>query len=115
MRVAKSHPLLGWLRLDGHTYSRTLDRSLLERDQVVEVDASHSGHAPGFITWVWAQQLPELCRKDTYRQQVVERCVALRAKSASIGADINRMVGSLLEEQADVDSELEQLQALLDE
>ena len=33
MRVARAHPLLGWLRLDGRTYSRTLDQSLRERDR----------------------------------------------------------------------------------
>ena len=26
MRVARANPLLGWLRLDGRTYSRTLDQ-----------------------------------------------------------------------------------------
>ena len=65
MRVARCHPLLGWLRLDGHTYSRTLDRSLIERDRALLIDGSHTGHAAGFIDWVWGQQLPELCRKDT--------------------------------------------------
>ena len=66
MRVAKCHPLLGWLRLDDHTYSRTLDRSLNERDRALLTDSSHTGHPAGFIDWVWGQQLPELCRKDTY-------------------------------------------------
>ena len=65
MRVAKCHPLLGWLRLDGQTYSRTLDQSLRERDRALELDRNHSGHAESFIDWVWTQQLPELCRKDT--------------------------------------------------
>ena len=37
MRVARCHPLLGWLRLDGHTYSRRLDQSLRERDRVLEL------------------------------------------------------------------------------
>ena len=53
MRVARSHPLLGWLRLDGHTYSRTLDLSLRERDRALELDRNHTGHAEGFIDWVW--------------------------------------------------------------
>jgi hypothetical protein len=63
MRVARSHPLLGWLRLDGHTYSRTLDRSLIERDRALLIDGSHTGHAAGFIDWVWTTQLSELLRK----------------------------------------------------
>ena len=66
MRVARCHPLLGWLRLDGHTYSRTLDQSLRERDRALELDRNHSGHAEGFVDWVWTTQLPELVRKESY-------------------------------------------------
>ena len=43
MRVARAHPLLGWLRLDGRTYSRTLDQSLRERDRALELDRNHTG------------------------------------------------------------------------
>ena len=56
MRVARSHPLLGWLRLDGHTYSRTLDQSLRERDRALELVRNHTGHAEGFIDWVWTSK-----------------------------------------------------------
>ena len=51
MRVARCRPLLGWLRLDGHTYSRTLDQSLRERNRALELDRNHSGHAEGFVDW----------------------------------------------------------------
>ena len=115
MRVARCHPLLGWLRLDGHTYSRTLDRSLIERDRALLIDGSHTGHAAGFIDWVWGQQLPELCRKDTYRQQVVDRCDELQRKSDRVSGEINSMVGCLLHEQSEYDTEREQLKALLGE
>ncbi len=81
MRVARFHPLLGWLRLDGHGYFRTLDQSLRERDRALELDSNHSGHAEGFIDWVWTSQLPELVRKESYRQQVEDRCAELHAKS----------------------------------
>ena len=115
MRVARCHPLLGWLRLDGHTYSRTLDRSLIERDRALLTDSSHTGHAAGFIDWVWGQQLPELCRKDDYRQQVVDRCDELQRKSDRLSGEINSMVGCLLQEQSEYDTEREQLKALLGE
>lgn len=115
MRVARSHPLLGWLRLDGHTYSRTLDLSLRERDRALELDRNHTGHAEGFIDWVWTSQLPDLVRKDSYRQQVEDRCTELQRKSDSIAGEISLAVGGLIEERADVDSEREQLLALLDE
>ena len=65
MRVARCHPLLGWLRLDAHTYSRTLDQSLIQRDRALERDRNHSGHAEGFVDWVWTTQLPELVYKDS--------------------------------------------------
>ena len=115
MRVAKCHPLLGWLRLDGHTYSRTLDRSLIERDLALLIDGSHTGHAAGFIDWVWTTQLSELLRKDSYRQQLEDRVAELQAKSDRLSGEINSMVGCLLSEQSEADTEREQLQALLDE
>lgn len=115
MRVAKCHPLLGWLRLDGQTYSRTLDQSLRERDRALELDRNHSGHAESFIDWVWTQQLPELCRKDTYRQQLEDRCDELQRKSGRLSGEINSMVGCLLQEQSEYDTEREQLKALLGE
>ena len=115
MRVARSHPLLGWLRLDGHTYSRTLDQSLRERDRALDLDRNHSGHAEGFVDWVWTTQLPELVRKDSYRQQIEDRCAELQRTSDRLSAEINSMVGGLLAEQSDANSEHEQLQALLGE
>ena len=115
MRVARSHPLLGWLRLDGHTYSRTLDLSLRERDRALELDRNHTGHAEGFIDWVWTSQLPDLVRKDSYRQQVEDRVAELQARSERLSGEVNAMVGGLLSEQSDADSEREQLQALLSE
>lgn len=115
MRVSRSHPLLGWLRLDGNTYSRTLDQSLRERDWALESNPTHSGHADGFIDWVWTVQLPELCRNSNYRKQVEARCDELQAKSDRLSREINAMVGSLLSEQSAVDTEREQLQVLLEE
>ena len=115
MRVARSHPLLGWLRLDAHTYSRTLDQSLRERDRALELDRNHTGHAEGFIDWVWTSQLPDLVRKDSYRQQVEDRCAELQARSERLAAEINLMVGGLLSEQSDADTEREQLKSLLGE
>ena len=115
MRVTRCHPLLGWLRLDAHTYSRTLDQSLIQRDRALELDRNHSGHAEGFVDWVWINLLPELVRKDYYRQQVEDRCSELQAKSERLSGEINSMVGGLLSEQSDADTEREQLQTPLSE
>ena len=115
MRVARAHPLLGWLRLDGRTYSRTLDQSLRERDRALELDRNHTGQAEGFVDWVWTTQLPELVRKESYRQQVEDRCAELQVKLDRLSGEINSMVGGLLSEQSDVDAEREQLQVMLGE
>lgn len=115
MRIGRSHPLLGWLRLDGDTYDRTLWQSKRDHDLAVEVDRNHSGHAESFVDWVWTVQLPELCRNSNYRKQIEDRCCQLQAKSDRLSGEINAMVGSLLSEQSAVDTEREQLQVLLEE
>ena len=53
--------------------------------------------------------------KGSYRQQVEDRCAELQAKSDRLTGEINSMVGGLLSEQSDADTEREQLQALLGE
>ena len=95
--------------------SRTLDQSLIQRDRALELDRNHCGHAEGFVDWVWTTQLPELVRKDSYRQQVEDRVAELQARSEHLSGEINAMVGGLLSEQSDADSEREQLKSLLGE
>ena len=52
---------------------------------------------------------------DSYRQQLEDRVAELQAKSDRLSGEINSMVGGLLSEQSDADTEREQLQALLGE
>ena len=115
MRVARCHPLLGWLRLDAPTYSKTLDQSLFERDRALEIDRNHTGHAESFIDWVWTTQLPSLVRKDSYRKQINEHCSDLERRSELISHEINSKVGSLLQQQSEIDIERQKLLALLEE
>ena len=51
MRTAKSHPQLGWLRLQPSDYSRSLDHLLNFRDR--DPDPSRTGPSPDYITWMW--------------------------------------------------------------
>ena len=88
---------------------------MIQRDRALELDRNHSGHAEGFVDWVWTTQLPEVVRKESYRQQVEDRCAELQAKSERLSGEINAMVGGLLSEQSEADTEREQLQALLGE
>ena len=113
MRVAKSHPQLGFLRLEARDYSRSLDHLLRFRDS--DDDPTRTGPAPAYITWMWSEELPALLRKQSYRDQMAEHCAELARKSEAIGDDIQSLVGSRLEEQADADQLRAQLTALLDE
>ena len=115
MRIGRSHPLLGWLRLDGDTYDRTPWQSKRVQDLAVEVDRSHSGHAVSFVDWVWTVQLLGVCHNSNYRKQIEERFCQLQAKSERLSGGINAMVASLLSEQSAVDTEREQLQVRLEE
>ena len=54
-------------------------------------------------------------RKESCRQQVVDHCSVLARQSTDLGDDIQRLVGSMLEEQADADQLHHQFTALLDE
>ena len=67
------------------------------------------------ITWMWSVELPELMRKQGYRDQITAHCAELAHRSEAIGADIHKMVGSKLEEQTAADELRAQLTALLDE
>ena len=71
--------------------------------------------ASGYITWVWLEELPVLMRKESYRQQVVDHYSVLARQSTDLGDDIQRLVGSMLEEQADADQLHHQFTVLLDE
>ena len=113
MRTAKSHPQLGWLRLQPRDYSRSLDHLLNFRDR--DPDPSRTGPSPDYITWMWSVELPELMRKQGYRDQIAAHCAELAHRSDAIGADIHKMVGSKLEEQTAADELRAQLTALLDE
>ncbi len=113
MRVAKSHPQLGWLKLEGRDYSATMDRLITERDN--DPDQQRAGPAPGFIDWMWREQLPALARQDRYRGQIQQHCEQLRRRSEAIGSEVHSLVGSKLAEQAAAEELCAQLSALLDE
>ena len=54
-------------------------------------------------------------RKPYYRDQIAAHCAELAHRSEAIGADIQNLVGSKLEEQTAADELRAQLTALLDE
>ncbi len=112
MRVSKSHPQLGWLRLEAADYSRSLDRLLAERDALA--DATHSGPAPAYLRWVWEQELPALAQEPRYRQQINAHVQALQQKSEDLAEMIEKIAGGLLSDQAETEREMADLQAVLE-
>jgi hypothetical protein len=112
MRVSKSHPQLGWLRLEAADYSRSLDRLLAERDALA--DPTHSGPAPGYVDWMWREELPALAANARYRAQIKSHITYLQTLSQDLTEMIEVKVGSLLREKAEADEQVEQLQTLLE-
>lgn len=112
MRTARAHPQLGWLRLQARDYSRSLDRLLLERDKLN--DPNHSGPAPAYLHWVVTEELPQLARHPFYQQQIQQRLQELQDTRLRLGDQITMQAGALLEQQAAVEVEHQQLAALVE-
>ena len=111
MRTARRHPQVGWLHLQGHDYSRSLDRLLLERDRLD--DPQHSGPSPSYLAWVWAEELPALVQQQHYRNQVHDRI-------ADLGQQLSKLQETIAKGRLDIEPaagrlrrEIKQLQALL--
>ena len=88
MGTAKSHPQLGWLRLQPRDYSRSLDHLLTFRDR--DSDPTRTGPSPEYITWMWSVELPELMRKESYREQITAHCSLLAHQSQSTSSQPSR-------------------------
>ena len=113
MRIAKGHPIANWLRCDRDTYSRSLDRVLIERDKALESDPTHSGLPEGAIDWFWKEQLPSLVQKPNYRHQVEQHRENLELALLAIKSDINRATVGLIEEKLSTEAELARISAVL--
>jgi len=98
--IAKMHPTANWLRVPAHIYARALERNI----EKGEPDHVH----------FWTVELPALLELPEYRKQAEDRIVELQAKSGEIAGRIDAQVGSLMEEQASVDLEKQQIKALLE-
>jgi len=113
VRTAKAHPVAGWLRVEGRIYSATLDRILSDRDKQMLDDPSCSGLPPASRDWFWTTQLPQLAHDPAIRDQVLERQAALAASRIAIGDQIRLQAGSLIEQQAEIDTERALLEQVL--
>lgn len=113
MRVAKAHPVAGWLRVEGRVYSATLDRILNDRDKQMLDDPCCSGLPPASREWFWSTQLPALVNDPKIRDQVVDRQAALAASRIAIDHQVQQQAGALLAEQAEIAAELAVLNQVL--
>ena len=112
MRVARKHPALGWLCLEGNDYSRSMDKLLVERDKALLNDPNASGMPKSFIDFVWAEQMPELAKRPYYRNQIESHVVSLAATCNRIDREIKTIAkGSIeeLEAAKDLKTKLEDL------
>lgn len=94
--LCRSHPLVGWLKLQGRDYQRTLDKLIECRDR--DDNPEHSGPAPAFIDWVWTEQLPRLASDPFYRSQINDEIDRKGDRVLLLEQQITRQAGSLQEE-----------------
>jgi hypothetical protein len=92
-RLAKSHPLVGWLAMTREDYRRAFDKLIFERDLLN--DPEHSGPAPAFIDWCWNQELPALASAPFYRNQLEQRLEHLDERTESLERRIRDLAGSV--------------------
>lgn len=92
-RLAKSHPLVGWLAMTREDYRRAFDRLLLERDLLD--DPEHVGPAPGFIDWCWIKELPALASAPFYRNQLEQRMEHLDERTEILERRIRDLAGGV--------------------
>lgn len=110
--LCRSHPLLGWLKLEGRDYQSTLDKLIEERDR--EDNPENSGPAPAFIDWVWSQQLPVLAQRPFYRQQIMDAIDAKQDRINVLERQIKQVAGCLQEEASLIAIERLRLLEVLD-
>ena len=115
MRVAKAHPVAGWLRIEGHTYSRTLDKILAMRDADLETNPNASGLPSGARDWFWTSQLPALVNDPKVREQCCHRLGELATKHNAIDHQLRMQAGSLIDQQAELQCEMALLEQVLSE
>lgn len=109
--LSRSHPLIGWLKLQGRDYQRTLDKLLECRDR--DDNPNHTGPTQEFIDWVWQEQLPRLAIDPFYVKQIRDEIDWKKQKIALLEQQIRAQSGSLQEEASCIAIERQKLQELL--
>lgn len=112
MTISRMHPVANWVRLAPHEHRRALDKVLQFRD--TSPDPMASGLPEAAVQWFWTEELPRLLSRPDVRQQALERLQELQDTRLRLGDQIQMQAGSLLEQQAAVEMEHQQLAALVE-
>jgi hypothetical protein len=88
-----------------------MDRLLLERDKLA--DPNWTGPAPAYLAWVHGSELPELARRDFYRQQIEAHSLELQRQAESVRADLDRQAPDLLEQLKALEADVQRIEAVL--
>jgi len=106
MRVSKAHPVCGWLRVDGATYSRALDQVLRDRDEQLKYQPNASGLPPASQERFWEEELPKLCCNPGIADQVSARMDELAAKEAALDEVVQRAAREVEAQRDEINREL---------
>jgi hypothetical protein len=112
MAISRMHPIANWVRLAPHEHRRALDKVLQFRDAAP--DPTASGVPEAAVAWFWESELPRLLQRPDVRNQALERLRELRDTRLRLGDQITMQAGALLEQQALVEVEHQQLAALVE-
>jgi len=112
MTISRMHPVANWVRLAPHEHRRALDKVLQFRD--TSPDPMASGLPEAAVAWFWTEELPRLLSRPEVRQQALERLQELQDTRLRLGDQIQMQAGVLLEQQAAVEMEHQQLAALVE-
>jgi copper homeostasis protein CutC len=110
--IARKHPVANWVRLPPAECRRTLDKVLQFRDAAP--DPTASGLPEAAVTWFWTEELPRLLTRADVRRQALERLQELQDTRHRLADQIQMQAGALLEQQAVVELEHQQLTALVE-
>jgi hypothetical protein len=110
--ISKKHPVCNWVRLAPHEHRRALDKVLQFRDSSDNPMAS--GMPEAAVAWFWESELPRLLQRPDVRNQALERLQELQDTRNRLADQITMQAGALLEQQAAVEVEHQQLAALVE-
>ena len=110
--ISRMHPIANWVRLAPAEHRRALDKVLQFRDAAPDPIAS--GMPEAAVTWFWTEELPRLLTRPDVRKQAIERLQELQDTRHRLADQIQMQAGALLEQQAVVELEHQQLAALVE-